>query len=462
MANLVLKNNTSGGKTSVTADNFVGNASTASKWLTARTITLAGDATGSVSIDGSGNKTLTVTVADNSHNHTTLSSVTALNFATHSDDGASITTTIDSTTSYLDFNMLDDAGTDSFRWRFNRWDSTTSAATGYYNLMTLTSDNNNKAVLTVNGTINGSLAWSNVTGKPSTFTPSSHTHDYLPLSGGTMTGSPVIKFPASAGSIATSDPMSITYGRISAYGTLCINANTDNSGTEYVILTAGKGHSSSTADGLAVGTSTLTWQGSNVLTASNYSSYISGITQWAVTSTNPSTTSTDSNLTTYNVSNSRLYWVTQTGVVANQPSQWGYIMDIGQGQERHQIWMTQPHSDLWHRGGNGSGWGGAWKKILDSSNWSSYCAPASHSHSYLPLSGGNLTGLLTISLNGNTTTIGSQNSSWCHIYNSADARFIFNKDVVTIGAFAIYQCDSKGCGSSFPGSPILGQIFYKI
>lgn len=89
-------------------------------------------------------------------------------------------------------------------------------------------------------------------------------------------------------------------------------------------------------------------------------------------------------------------------------------------------------------------------------------AAASHTHSYLPLSGGNLTGLLTISLNGNTTTIGSQNSSWCHIYNSADARFIFNKDVVTIGAFAIYQCDSKGCGSSFPGSPILGQIFYKI
>ena len=34
----------------------------------------------------------------------------------------------------------------------------------------------------------GSVAWGNVTGKPSTFTPSSHTHDYLPLSGGTMTG----------------------------------------------------------------------------------------------------------------------------------------------------------------------------------------------------------------------------------------------------------------------------------
>lgn len=69
MANLVLKNNTSGGKISVTADNFVGNASTASKWLTARTLTLAGDASGSVSIDGNGDMTLTVAVADSSHNH---------------------------------------------------------------------------------------------------------------------------------------------------------------------------------------------------------------------------------------------------------------------------------------------------------------------------------------------------------------------------------------------------------
>lgn len=98
MANLVLKNNASGGKTSVTADNFIGNASTASKWLTARTLTLSGDASGSVSIDGSGNMTLTVAVANDSHTH----------------------------------------------------------------------------------------AWANITGKPSTFAPSSHTHDYLPLTGGTL------------------------------------------------------------------------------------------------------------------------------------------------------------------------------------------------------------------------------------------------------------------------------------
>jgi hypothetical protein len=46
-----------------------GNAATATKLATARTITLAGNATGSASFDGSANITLTVDVADNSHAH---------------------------------------------------------------------------------------------------------------------------------------------------------------------------------------------------------------------------------------------------------------------------------------------------------------------------------------------------------------------------------------------------------
>lgn len=53
-----------------TDSNITGNSATSSKWATSRTITLAGDATGSVSFDGSANATLTVTVKDDSHNHT--------------------------------------------------------------------------------------------------------------------------------------------------------------------------------------------------------------------------------------------------------------------------------------------------------------------------------------------------------------------------------------------------------
>jgi len=50
----------------VFADDYHPNAD---KWTTARTLSLSGDASGSVSWDGSGNATLSVTVADDSHNH---------------------------------------------------------------------------------------------------------------------------------------------------------------------------------------------------------------------------------------------------------------------------------------------------------------------------------------------------------------------------------------------------------
>ena len=47
-----------------------GNAASASKLSTARTISLGGDVTGSTTFDGSGNVTITATVKDDSHNHT--------------------------------------------------------------------------------------------------------------------------------------------------------------------------------------------------------------------------------------------------------------------------------------------------------------------------------------------------------------------------------------------------------
>ena len=47
-----------------------GTAAAASKLATARTISLTGDATGSVEFDGSDDVAITVSVADDSHNHT--------------------------------------------------------------------------------------------------------------------------------------------------------------------------------------------------------------------------------------------------------------------------------------------------------------------------------------------------------------------------------------------------------
>ena len=56
-------------------DNALGsaeNAVSATKWLTARTITLGGDASGSVSIDGTADVTLTATISNDSHEHTSI------------------------------------------------------------------------------------------------------------------------------------------------------------------------------------------------------------------------------------------------------------------------------------------------------------------------------------------------------------------------------------------------------
>ncbi len=70
--------------------NLTGNSDTTTKWATARTITLGGDASGSISLDGSANKTLTVTVSNDSHNHSnsTITSVDAskITSGTISDD----------------------------------------------------------------------------------------------------------------------------------------------------------------------------------------------------------------------------------------------------------------------------------------------------------------------------------------------------------------------------------------
>lgn len=46
-----------------------GTAASATKLATARTLTLSGDVSGSTTFDGSANKTITVTIADDSHNH---------------------------------------------------------------------------------------------------------------------------------------------------------------------------------------------------------------------------------------------------------------------------------------------------------------------------------------------------------------------------------------------------------
>lgn len=68
-----------------------------------------------------------------------------------------------------------------------------------------------------------------------------------------LTANHGIIFTATAGGTTTSTPTGLTFGRLQGYGTFAINADTDGSKTEYLILTSGRGMSSSTSDGLTVG-----------------------------------------------------------------------------------------------------------------------------------------------------------------------------------------------------------------
>ena len=68
-SNTGAKSVVSGTEYSIFHDNYHPNAD---KWTTARTLSLSGDASGSVSWDGSSNATLSVTVANDSHTHTRL------------------------------------------------------------------------------------------------------------------------------------------------------------------------------------------------------------------------------------------------------------------------------------------------------------------------------------------------------------------------------------------------------
>lgn len=93
---------------------------------------------------------------------------------------------------------------------------------------------------------------------------------YINKSGGELESKANIKFTSTAADVSDTskltEGMGITYGRIYSKGNLYINANYDNTSDQYVILTAGKGTSSTGSDGLAVGTSTLKWKGKNVVT----------------------------------------------------------------------------------------------------------------------------------------------------------------------------------------------------
>lgn len=129
-------------------------------------------------------------------------------------------------------------------------------------------------------------------------------------------------------------------------------------------------------------------------------------------------------------------------------------------------------------------------KVLHAGNWSSYCAAKSHSHSYLPLSGGTMSGHLyaTSGLswnhaywtpNGNVyCTPSSNNQEWSfdvgasgytgcywHVWSAKNGCSMLscyaddNSVHIPNGPFVV---GSRAYGTSLPGASYVGQVFFKI
>jgi hypothetical protein len=128
--------------------------------------------------------------ANVSHNHTSLSGVTSISFAAQSTDAASISTTIDGTSTFFDFNLTDDNNNDWWRWRF------TPSGSTIYDAMTLKPLSNGNADLTISGSVfadnlaisnwNSAFSWGNHANAG--YLTSASLSGYLPLSGGTLSG----------------------------------------------------------------------------------------------------------------------------------------------------------------------------------------------------------------------------------------------------------------------------------
>jgi hypothetical protein len=163
-----------------TAASCSGNAATATKLKTARTISLTGDVTGSASFDGSANASIVATVADDSHNHT-IANVDGLQPAlngkaasSHTHGGGDITSAVANATTAT---KLETARTISLSGDVTGSASFDGSANATITA-TVADDSHNHTIANVDGLQTA------LDGKAAT----SHTHSYLPLSGGTMTG----------------------------------------------------------------------------------------------------------------------------------------------------------------------------------------------------------------------------------------------------------------------------------
>lgn len=183
-----------------------------------------------------------------------------------------------------------------------------------------------------------SVPWSGVTGKPSTFTPSAHTHTIANITGlqNALNGK--------ANSSHTHSIDNVTGLQSALDG----KSNTNHGHTS--ITTYGEETIGKVADD----------------TTANWAS-----------------------------KNNSIHFYKTDKLLNGQPSQYGFLFNMAQGEsELHQIWAAHGGS-LYHRYGNANGIETTWRGVLDSSNYTNYTVTKG---------GSGATGTWGISITGNAAT----------------------------------------------------------
>ena len=61
-------------------------------------------------------------------------------------------------------------------------------------------------------------------------------------------------------------------------------------------------------------------------------------------------------------------WYDTAGLLINQPSRWGFVINYKYGGDIFQIWKTQNSGPMYYRSGDTNGWSKSWTKILDATD----------------------------------------------------------------------------------------------
>lgn len=289
------------------------------------------------------------------------------------------------------------------------------------------------------------VTWGNVQGKPSTFTPSSHTHtkDQVGLGNvdNTADANKSVKYAGSAGTatnISTQGATSVNEGRHIWFSA---STETQRAHSDSLKYNPSTNTISSNISGIAAAANSVEWNNvknkPSTYTPSAHTHTTGQITDLQAKLDGKSNTghthddryytesemdtklagkaNSDhghSSITTYDVNtikninddtatnwaskSNSIHFYDTTGLLNGQPSQYGFLFNMAYGNsEIHQIWAQAATGSLHHRGGNSTSLEKTWRTILDSSNYTTYTVTKT---------GSGASGTWGISVSGNAAT----------------------------------------------------------